>query len=180
MATVFSPEQTERLLRELAQRLSAASIRAGIRVVGGAAIAFMNPDRHATRDIDALMLPDDEPIRRIAAQMAAEHDLPDDWINDAAKGFVPLVGLEDWHEVLRTGEVSVSIGSTEMLLAMKLYANRGTRDVEDIEFLLERCEITSLNQAQEIYERYHAQDVITDSAAARIEDWLARKASPTG
>ena len=56
-----------------------------------------------------------------------------------------------------------------MLLAMKLFANRGIRDVE---YLLGVCQITSLAQAQEIYERYHAQDVITDSAALRIQAWL--------
>lgn len=174
MSRTFTPDETIALLHDLARRLDTAGISAGIRVVGGAAIAFMNPDRRATRDIDALLLPDDEPIREVARQMAVEFQLPEDWINDAAKGFVPLVGLEDWREVFSDGNVSVSIGSLEMLLAMKLYANRGTRDTEDIEFLLERCEITSLEQAQEIYERYHAQDVIKDTAAARIDAWLSR------
>ena len=37
------------------------------------------------------------------------------------------------------------------------------------------CQITSLEQAQEIYERYHAQGVIAGAAAARIANWLARQ-----
>ena len=58
---------------------------------------------------------------------------------------------------------------------MKLYANRSTRDAVDIIFLLDACNITSVEHAQEIYERYHAQDVIKDSAVIRIEHWLASR-----
>jgi hypothetical protein len=83
-------------------------------------------------------------------------------------------GLEDWIEVHRTGEVSVSIGSVQMLLAMKLLANRGIRDSADIEFLLEACNVRSLDDAQTTYEKYHAQEVLSPSAAARVQHWLAR------
>jgi hypothetical protein len=170
----MTPGDVEALLRELARRLNSSGVTAGIRVVGGAAISFMNPDRRATQDIDAMLHPV-EPVRQIAALMAVERGLPHDWINDAAMAYVPLVGLEDWHEVLREGDVAVYVGSAQMLLAMKLFANRGRRDTTDIEFLLEKCQITSLEQAQEIYERYHAQDVITDAAAARVADWLDQR-----
>ncbi len=172
--STLTPADIESLLRELARRVDACGVAAGIRVVGGAAIALMNPDRRATQDIDALLLPE-EPVRNIARQMAAEHGLPQEWLNDAAKAYVPLVGLEDWQEVFREGDVAIYVGSIEMLLAMKLLANRGRRDTTDIEFLLDRCQIKSLEQAQEIYERFHAQDVITDAAAARITSWLERQ-----
>jgi len=174
MDSTFTSAEVEELLRELTNRLHAAEVRGGIRVVGGAAIALLNSDRRATQDIDALFLPD-TPIRDIAAQMSRERGLPSDWINDAAKAYVPLVGLEDWHEVFRAGQMVVYVGSVQMLLAMKLYANRGRRDTPDIEFLLEQCQVASLEDAQEIYERYHAQDVISDSATARIHHWLAHK-----
>ena len=66
----------------------------------------------------------------------------------------------------------VQIASAELLLAMKLCANRGIRDTDDIGFLFAHCRIESVEEAQEIYERYHAQDVLTDSAAARVQAWL--------
>lgn len=56
---------------------------------------------------------------------------------------------------------------------MKLRASRGVRDTDDIEFLLELCGVTSLHHAQQIYERYQTQDVISDSAALRIKRWLS-------
>ena len=52
---------------------------------------------------------------------------------------------------------------------MKLRANRGRRDTDDIEYLLGRCDVNSVRDAQEIYERYHAHDVLTDSAVARVQ-----------
>ena len=171
----FSSADVQSLLRELARRLSQQGVSGGIRVVGGAAIALMNPDRCATYDIDALLTPSD-PILLVARELGNERGLPVDWLNDAVKGYVPPVGMEDWTEIFREGDLSVSVGSAAMLLAMKLRANRGRRDTEDIEYLLSVCGVTSLEEAQDIYERYHAQDVISDSAAARIKAWL--QASP--
>lgn len=46
------------------------------------------------------------------------------------------------------------------------------RDADDIDYLLGVCGVTTVQDAQEIYERYHAQDVLTDQAVARIEHWL--------
>jgi hypothetical protein len=58
---------------------------------------------------------------------------------------------------------------------MKLAANRGARDAADIEFLLQCCDVTSIEHAQQIYERYHVQDVLTDSARARVQRWLDQR-----
>ena len=59
-----------------------------------------------------------------------------------------------------------------MLLAMRLRANRGRRDTDDIEYILGRCDVNSVKDAREIYEGYHAQDVLTESAVARVQSWL--------
>jgi len=132
-------------------------------------------------DVDDLLR---EPARRLqqadvvkaaAADVALAHGLPVDWLNDAALAYIPPVGADDWIEVVREGSVTISIGSPQMLLAMKLYANRGRRDADDIDYLLGVCGVTTVQDAQEIYERYHAQDVLTDAAVARIEHWLGRR-----
>jgi hypothetical protein len=167
----LAADQIRELLVDLAYRADREGLTGAIRVVGGSAIALMNTNRRATHDIDVVLAPAD-PLLDIAHDMARQRGLRPDWLNDAVKGFVPPVGADDWVEIHRVRDVVVSIGSPEMLLAMKLFANRGIRDTEDIEYLLGVCQITSLAQAQEIYERYHAQDVITDSAALRIQAWL--------
>ncbi len=149
----FAAGQIEELLIDLAARAALDGRTGAIRVVGGSVIALMNTDRRATRDIDAVLAPADQ-LLDIAHDMARLRGLKPDWLNDAVKGFVPPVGAEDRVEIHRVGDVSASIGSPEMLLAMKLYANWGIRDTEDIEYLLRVCEITSFAQGQEIYERH--------------------------
>ena len=107
-------------------------------------------------DVDDLLR---EPARRLqqadvvkaaAADVALAHGLPVDWLNDAALAYIPPVGADDWIEVVREGSVTISIGSPQMLLAMKLYANRGRRDADDIDYLLGVCGVTTVQDAQEI------------------------------
>lgn len=167
----LTPAVIRELLQELASRAQEAGIAARVLVVGGAAVSFHDPHRRLTADIDAFILPD-KALDDIADAMARAHDLPPDWINAGALAFLPPVGLEDWHAVIKQGPVTISIASPQLLLAMKLYANRGTRDSADIEVLLDLCDVNSVEQAQEIYERYHAQEVLTPSAEARVRAWL--------
>jgi len=176
VASTMSSAQVRSLLEELARRLDLAGVSAGVRVVGGAALAVLDVDRRATADVDAVVVPAGA-ASKVIQEMADEYDLPANWLNDAALAYIPLVGSEDWIEIYRSGQVSISIGSPQMLLAMKLFANRGIRDSDDIEFLLATCGVTCVQDAQEIYERYHAQDVLDDSAVARVEHWLSRPAT---
>ena len=177
MPDAMTPEDIRELLEELVTRLDNAGITAGIRVVGGAALSILDQNRRATSDIDAVIVPAGV-AAGIVADLGNERGLPKNWLNDAALAFVPPVGPDDWVEVIRRGDVRVSIGSVQMLLAMKLRANRGIRDSDDITFLLAACNVKSLADAQEIYERYHAQDVISPNATARIQRWLDHTTNP--
>lgn len=171
MAVTMTPKEVRDLLEELAKRLDNAGVAAGIRVVGGAALSILDQDRRSTSDVDAVIVPAGA-ATDIVAELAKERGLPDNWLNDAALAYIPPVGPDDWVEVFRRGEVTVAIGSVQMLLAMKLLANRGVRDSDDIEFLLAACNVTSLDDAQAIYETYHAQDVLSVGAVARVQHWL--------
>ena len=167
-------EQVRPLIEELARRLAESGAASGVRVVGGAAISLHGFVRRPTRDVDAVFLHADD-VTPIILEMAEEFDLEHNWCNDAAKAFIPPVGLEDWIEVYRSGDVTVSVASIDLLIAMKLFANRVSRDWDDLFLLLDAAGITSIEQAQEIYERYHAQDVIPDSAVIRLEEWIASR-----
>jgi hypothetical protein len=174
MAAGMSPEDIEGLLRELARRLSARGATASIRLVGGAALVARSYRTTATFDVDAVFHPE-KLVLEVAAEMAAERNLPPDWLNSDAKAYIPFIDPTDWVELFRDGDVTVSTAPAKMLLAMKLKANRGRRDAEDIERLLAVCRIRSVDEAQQLYERYHAQEVLSDSVVVRIEAYLARQ-----
>lgn len=175
VGVTLSRDDITELLRELAARLRARGVSGGIRLVGGAALAIAYYDRRATSDIDAAFSPA-QPVLEVVAEIAAERNLPSDWLNDRALGYIPFVNLHDWVEVFHDGDVSVSVGSAAMLLAMKLAANRGARDSDDIGALLDVCDIRSVEQAQELYETYHSQAVLSAAAVERIEAHLAARA----
>jgi hypothetical protein len=176
MSATMTPKEVRGLLEELATRLDGAGITAGIRVVGGAALSILDQDRRSTSDVDAVIVPNGV-AADIVTQLAQERGLPDNWLNDAALAYIPPVGPDDWVEVFRRGNVTVCIGSVRMLLAMKLLANRGVRDSDDIGFLLDACGVESVADAQEIYETYHAQEALSVSAEARVQNWLEQRAS---
>jgi hypothetical protein len=116
---VMYHEQIRPLIEELASRLAASNAATGVRIVGGAAISLHGIERRPTRDIDAMVMNAGD-INPIIADMARDFDLEANWCNDAAKAFVMPVGLEDWIEVHRSGDVVVSVASIDMLIAMNL------------------------------------------------------------
>ena len=53
--------------------------------------------RDATRDVDALYYPK-EAIHNAALQVAKQHGLPDDWLNDRAAMFIPRSSMTSMRQ----------------------------------------------------------------------------------
>jgi hypothetical protein len=70
----------------------------------------------------------------LAIEVAHELGWPDDWLNDAAKGY--LVGLSDGPLLLAALGIEVRQPTTEQMLAMKLCAWRDDVDIADATVLL--------------------------------------------
>lgn len=130
-------EQRVRVLfTELSERLAARGVQAQVFVVGGAAMALQYDPGRLTRDVDAVFIPSSE-VRQIAEEMSAAHGLEPDWLNDAAKGFLPG---DDAHPVtvFESESLLVQVPSAAYLLAMKLHASRDERDLDDAARLFDR------------------------------------------
>lgn len=140
------------LFEELSARLKAAGLSAQLFVVGGAAMALAYDHDRVTRDVDALFFPASQ-VRRIAEEMSADHGLEPDWLNDAAKGFLPGAD-EHPRTVFESASLLVQIPSPRYLLAMKLHASRDDRDLDDAALL---CATLGYTIAQECI------DLLTDS-----------------
>lgn len=173
MTSLLEADDIRKALRDLAGRLTAAGVRARIKVVGGAALAIEYFDRPATRDVDCLLSPAAE-IKAVAADVAHDRGWPEDWLNDKVVIYQSHHDADsDWKTVLDQGGVTVFVASAQLLLAMKLHAGRGRRDGADIEKLLVACAVERLQEVEEIFDRYYPQAEIKPAARNRVEAWLA-------
>jgi hypothetical protein len=125
--------------------------------------------------VDALFVPAPE-VRQAAEAIGTAHGLEPDWLNDAAKGFLPG---QDEHPttVFESGSLLVQIASPEYLLAMKLHASRDERDLDDAATLFDRLGYTTAQQGLDLLtstcpaalllprHRYVVQDVVERAAA---------------
>jgi hypothetical protein len=160
----------QELLGELAERLNASGVTAQINIIGGATVGFY-VKRSATLDIDATFRPSGE-ISEVVHAMARERGLPEDWLNERAKGFIPFNNQDEFEIVLEQGTVTISIAQPRLLLAMKLRANRGPRDVPDVLALIAVCGLRSYEQVARLYEDYHAQEVMAYPMEMRVRDYF--------
>lgn len=167
MARTFSADEVRDVLHELVRRLAERGDTARIYVIGGAAVALENPHRTATADIDGFIRLTD--ATDIIAAIQRERGLDSEWFNWHAKGLQPPVGgPEMWHEVMCDEGIVLYSANTDALLAMKLNAARA-KDTEDIAFLLRACAVSTLEEAEEVYERHYPGDALTDIAIARVQ-----------
>jgi len=134
------------LLDELGARLQERGVAATVYIVGGAAIALEMDARRVTTDVDALLHPE-VTVRDEARAMAGRHGLPDDWLNTAARAFVP--GGDTAAVPYEVPGLVVTLASPEHLLAMKMIAFRPT-DVPDLEMLFRELGITSAAEAADL------------------------------
>jgi hypothetical protein len=145
-------------LKELASVLESRGIAGRMFVVGGAALALALNARRTTLDIDAVFEPKSE-VYSAAREVADRLNLPDDWLNDAVKSYIPGTDPDALPIFDRPG-LTVSAASARFLLAMKLRAARVELDVDDIRFL---ANLLGLHSAEEVLqvatERYDADDL---------------------
>lgn len=99
-----------------------------ITVVGGAVMAVYFQSRASTADVDGIFAPAPE-TRRWAQAVADELDLPDDWLNDGAKGY--LTGESEGPVLHRSAGIVVRTVALAQLLALKLMAWRDDVDFRD-------------------------------------------------
>jgi len=123
-------------LRALAERLSLAAGRCELGLVGGAALVLLYDARESTKDVDVVPLTDAErpDVFEQARFVADALGLPEDWLNDGAKGYIH--GFAAGDVVFDSPTLTVRAASPAQLLAMKLSAWRDDADIEDARLLM--------------------------------------------
>ncbi|MHB1734583.1 MAG: DUF6036 family nucleotidyltransferase, partial [Ferrimicrobium acidiphilum] len=86
--TYFDREQVVELLSELSIALEARNTKAEIFLVGGSAMSLCYSPRRLTRDLDAVFEPKTI-VYQIARGIAETRGIPESWLNDGVKEFLP-------------------------------------------------------------------------------------------
>ena len=159
--------EIEESLREVGAELAARGLRGDIVIVGGAWMTLVLRAREATRHVDAYIAPESATaVRDAVATVARRRGLPDDWLNDAVKGFFasePETVVWAEYDGLRVQAVTA-----DYMLAMKALAAR-PQDVQDLRTLILHLGITTVAQALAIVERHVPGRLLTARTSLTIE-----------
>ena len=157
-------------LRRLGTLAREEGVTLEVSLYGGAVFTLVYGSRDATKDVDALVRPA-AVAQKLARKVAAELDLPEDWLNDNVKQF--LAEKESKRELAgdEFGEgLRISVPTAQYLLAMKLRACRPplpgyAGDYADIRFLVTKMNLKSVGAAETIHDKFFPHDAL--SAAAK-------------
>lgn len=161
-----------RLFELLNDELAKEGVHGELYLVGGAVMCLALDAREATRDVDGYFQPTGV-IRQAAGRVAARAGVPDDWLNDAVKGFLSSRG--DFDPYLDLDHLKVFVARPEYLLAMKCAAMRlgeEFRDLDDVRYLLRALNITSVDGALEVVTRYFDEERLPPKTRFALEELL--------
>jgi len=145
------------------------SVKASLRIVGGAAIILRHGSRIGTTDIDATIWPE-RGILEAADSIAHSQGLGLGWLNDAAKRFLPeKAEFVTFEPPVRLERISLALADDQTLLAMKCHALRGAKDSDDIVVLARSLQMRSAFQIREHTNYMYGRDIIDNDAAAILE-----------
>ncbi len=148
----MNKQDIEKYLGMLGQELLQRQVTGEILLVRGAVMLLKVQNREVTKDIDAYFNPEQaDTIRDAARAVAAREGLPEDWINNAAKGFFyTQPPTEHWAEY---PGLRVYIPSLDYLFAMKVVAGR-PQDIEDIKALAHDLKLSNAQDALALVKMY--------------------------
>jgi hypothetical protein len=174
MATPVSLTRADiaRLFELLNNELAQIDIDAEVYVVGGAVMCLALDARGATRDVDAVFKPA-KLVREAGARVAAIADVPENWLNDAVKGYLSQRG--DFDPFLERSHLRVFVAHPSYLLAMKCMAMRLSEefhDLDDVRYLLRYLNITNAEEALAIVDAYYDEAQIPLKTRLALEELL--------
>ncbi len=125
------------ILQELDKQLTSSF---DIVLIGGAAMILYFGASRTTHDVDVFILRGGASELRKAVKIVADNrELPENWLNDAAKGFAGILLSDFYHRLIpldyKFDNIRLYVLGRPELVALKIIALR-EQDLEDLELLL--------------------------------------------
>jgi hypothetical protein len=168
------------LLGELAEQ---EQVTLELCIYGGGAMLLAYGARETTKDVDVTARPSDV-VLRLARSVAERLNLHESWLNNEVRKFVSDQGTFaplQIHDLEASAKrrLKITRPSASYLLAMKCLAGRSALpgypgDLADIEFLLRKMEIRTMEQVEENLERFYPQEALTPQLRDKIRGLLAK------
>lgn len=169
---MLNSETILRLFTALNDELRGAGVRGEIGICGGAVMCLVFKARESTKDVDAVFLPTQE-IRHASKLVADKLGVPEDWLNDAAKGY--FLSQPPVHDVVELSNLRVWAPQADYMLAMKCVSARfDSHDLDDTKFLLAHLGIRSVEEASRMIEQYYPRKVIPAKTQFLLEELLGK------
>ena len=164
-----------RALARLSELLGERGATGEVCLLGGTVMVLAFNARASTKDVDAIFQPA-QMIRELARIVQRELDLPENWINDGAKGFVSPRHEASEGDLPQFEHLRLLAPPPAYLLAMKCMASRIAADpehggdVRDIAFLVRHLGLTAPEQAMAIVAGYYPEARIPARARFLLEE----------
>jgi len=167
---VLSGDRIRALFSALDQELARRSVVGEVGLLGVAVMCLVFQARESTKDVDAVFAPTRE-IRDAARVVARTYGVADDWLNDAAKGF--LVSSPPRIQVLDLPNLRVWAPTAEYMLAMKcVSAQFDTHDAGDVAFLIRHLGLVEPAQVFERIARYYPHERVPAKTRFLVKELL--------
>ena len=167
---MLSAERIRELFAALDRELAKRSVVGEVGLLGGAVMCLVFQTRESTKDVDALFAPTRE-IRAATRAVARQLGEADDWLNDAAKGFI--VSSPPRMQVLQLPNLRVWAPTAEYMLAMKCVSARfDTHDADDVAFLIRHIGLITPDEVFERITRYYPHERVPPRTRFLVEELL--------
>lgn len=165
---MLSGERIRELFAALDRELARRAVVGEVGLLGGAVMCLVFQARESTKDVDAVFAPTRE-MRAAARTVAGRFGISEDWLNDAAKGF--LETSPPRVPVLDLPNLRVWAPTAEYMLAMKCVSARfDTHDAGDVAFLVRHLGLAAPDEVFERITRYYPRERVPPRARFLVEE----------
>jgi GAF domain-containing protein len=167
---MLTRERIQELLQALNEELRLRSVTGEIVLCGGAVMCLVFKARESTKDVDAVFAPT-RILREAAKKVARRLKVPEDWLNDAAKGY--FLSEPPRQAVMELSNLRVWAPTADYMLAMKCVSARfDTHDRDDVVFLIGHLGLKTAAEVFEIVSRYYPKGRVPAKTRFLVEEIL--------